>query len=627
LRVETSETNETRYFDRLIQAYPIHPEVFDRLYEDWTTLDSFQRTRGVLKLMARVIFRLWKDQNQDYMIMPGSLPLYDSGSRNELVYYLPPGWDAVIETDIDGRRSEASDLDQHEPRFGSLHAARRVARTVFLGSAPSSSGAIKRPSRGIDRGRILLGCVQPGKPSSSFSDALDHLSDCLHYLNSTGDRTQDSTRYWFDTRANLRREMEDRKGRFNDRREVCPRIEEALRTLTSGCQLFDGVHVFTQHGDIPDDGAVRLVLLHPDKTYSKRDEKRAFEEVMDYIRSNGVKPRYHGNQLVFVVGDDSSISWVKECARTTLAWASIVEDIKAGRLNIDRLQEEQAKKELEITGKVLLSVARECYKWAISPVMPSPGKRDIRNDVFPIAITGTYLTELERVCNESEFVISTWAPLHLRTKLYELYWKDGVEAIPALQVWEDTQKYLYMPRLRRRSVFEQVIRDGAACTEYFGTATGKVGDEYEGFKFADGTVLMDETLLLIEPAAAAAYAAKLDERERAAKKLGDGQYVDSADGALHGAGESGGQKRATGVVPPPRAKSCFGSIEVGASAAKMKLVDIADEVIAQLALDPHAVVRVTVEISAEFSGGVSDSTKRAVTENAKTLGFKSTEWE
>ena len=41
-----AETQERRYYDRLVQAYPIHPEVFDRLYEDWTTIDGFQRTRG-----------------------------------------------------------------------------------------------------------------------------------------------------------------------------------------------------------------------------------------------------------------------------------------------------------------------------------------------------------------------------------------------------------------------------------------------------------------------------------------------------------------------------------------------------------------------------------------------------
>ena len=69
------ETLEGRYLDRMARAYPIHPEVFDRLYEDWSSLDNFQRTRGVLKLMAKVIHRLWKDGNNDPFIMPGNLPL------------------------------------------------------------------------------------------------------------------------------------------------------------------------------------------------------------------------------------------------------------------------------------------------------------------------------------------------------------------------------------------------------------------------------------------------------------------------------------------------------------------------------------------------------------------------
>lgn len=126
-----TETQEQRYSDRLLQAYPIHPEVFDRLFEDWTTIDGFQRTRGVLKLMAKVIYRLWKDDNQDLMILPSSLPLYDSSSRNDLTCYLPAGWDAVIERDIDGERAETTELEHSEPRFGQVRAARRVARTLF----------------------------------------------------------------------------------------------------------------------------------------------------------------------------------------------------------------------------------------------------------------------------------------------------------------------------------------------------------------------------------------------------------------------------------------------------------------------------------------------------------------
>ncbi|MDD3579028.1 MAG: DUF499 domain-containing protein, partial [Candidatus Cloacimonetes bacterium] len=59
------EAQETRYYQRMLQAYPIHPEIFDRLYDDWSSLESFQRTRGVLKLMAKVIHKLWTDTNKD----------------------------------------------------------------------------------------------------------------------------------------------------------------------------------------------------------------------------------------------------------------------------------------------------------------------------------------------------------------------------------------------------------------------------------------------------------------------------------------------------------------------------------------------------------------------------------
>ena len=76
-----------------------------------------------------------------------------------------------------------------------------------------------------------------------------------------------------------------------------------------------------------------------------------------------------------------------------------------------------------------------------------------------------------------------------------------------------------------------------------------------------------------------------------------------------------------------KAKAFFGSVEVNATTAKMKLVDIADEIINVLAADPNATVKVTVEITAEFPDGASDQTKRAVSENAAALGFKNRSWE
>jgi predicted AAA+ superfamily ATPase len=618
-----TETQEGRYYDRLLQAYPIHPEVFDRLYEDWTTIEGFQRTRGVLKLMAKVIYRLWKDDNKDLMILPGSLPLYDSSSRNELTYYLPVGWDAVLEKDIDGDRAETTELESKEPRFGAVNAARRVARTIFLGSAPSSVTTTVR-IRGLDRARILVGCLQPGQTSATYSDALNRLADRLHYLNSSGDKAQDATRFWFDTRANLRREMEDRKKRFDDKNEVRDKLAEVLRRLAGGATFFDGTHICTPHADVPDDTALRLIFLAPEQFYTREETRLAFEAVLDYMRNNGAKPRYRGNRLVFLASDHGSLARLRDCIRIALAWGSIVADVGAGRLNIDKLQEKQAEKELQTAEDVLPRVARECYKWLLCPVQNSPTEKNPAVEAFPLNTSGSALgREVERVCVENELVISTWSPIHLRTKLKELYWKAEKLAIGALAFWEDTTRYLYLPRLRNLSVLEQAIVKGAASRDFFGTAYGQHEGKFDGFKLGDSNIQLDDTLLLIEPDAAKQY-----EAARAIAPTTLGPDVTS---------KAGPTQLGLGGMPPfipsitegiaAKDHTFIGTADVNASTAKMRLVQIAEEIIGVLASDSKATVNVSVEITAHFPEGVSDQVKRAVSENSTSLGFKNKTWE
>ena len=625
------ETQESRYFDRLVQAYPIHPEIFDRLYEDWTTLEGFQRTRGVLKLMAKVIYRLWKDNNADLMILPGSLPLYEGSTRNELTYYLAPGWDAVLDKDIDGDRAETTELENKEPRFGSLNAARRVARTLFFGSAPAAAGA-KPGIRGLDRARVLLGCLQPGQTSSTYTDALSRLADRLHYLNSSGDKTQDATRFWFDTRANLRREMEDRKSRFNDQNEVRGKLAEVLRKLAGAGGGFDGVHVFTPHADVPDDTALRLTFISPEKYFTKADPRLATDEVLEFVRNNGTKPRYRGNRLIFVAPDQGSLARLRDCIRTALAWASIADDVKDGRLNIDRLQEQQAKKEQVTAEEVLPRVARECYKWLLCPVMAQPTDRQPTVEAFSLNPGGnTYSAEIERVCVENELIIITWSPVHLRNKLRELYWKPDRVAASAMAFWDDTQRYLYLPRLKGRDVLGQAIVKGAGTRDFFATAYAQTSEGFEGFKFGDANIQFDDTLLLIAPEAGQAYEATLAAKVAAMPKPSSPGATLTGLPAPAPLGTGGPIPASTGATSPamaqPKARSFYGAAEVNAATAKMRLVQIAEEIIAVLASDPNAKVTVSVEINAEYPTGASDQIKRAVSENAGSLGFKTKTWE
>jgi predicted AAA+ superfamily ATPase len=625
-----SETQESRYNERLVQAYPIHPEVFDRLFEDWTTIDGFQRTRGVLKLMAKVIYRLWKDDNKDLMILPSSLPLYDGNSRNELICYLPQGWDAVMEKDVDGDRAETTELENKVPMFGSINAARRVARTIFLGSAPSSVVNTTR-SRGLDRQRILLGCVQPGQNSATFSDALNRLADLLHYLNSSGDKVQEGTRFWFDVRANLRREMEQRKQRF-DKSIVRNRMADVLKKLATTGTLFGGVHPFTPHSDVPDDSLLRLVLLDPEAWYSKDESRLAFELVSEYTTKNGTRPRYKGNRLIFLAADHGALARLRDCILVALSWNSIVEDEAAARLVLDTMLIQQAKRDLQIAEEVIPKAARECYKWLLCPVLNSPSETKETIEPFQLNTSGSSLSaEIERVCSENELVISVWSPIHLRDNLIELYWKGSTEAVLAMTFWEDSLKYLYLPRLKNKEVLSQAIVKGAGSIDFFGTAYGQHDGRFDGFKLGDANVQLDDTLLLIEPGYAKSYADKLaDElaasRQPTAATTATAVTKHEASGATTNSAETDkGKFKEPAQTPDGSAKKVLKtfhtSVPVNSVSAKVRLVQLVEEIISVLASDPQAEVRVTLEVNAEFPAGVSEQIRRAVSLNGDELGI------
>ena len=100
-----SACREGDYERRLAAAYPIHPELFSRLYDDWSSLDTFQRTRGVLRLMAAVIHTLWERQDSGLLILPAMLPIDEPAVQFELTRYLDDPWVPVLEKDVDGAHS------------------------------------------------------------------------------------------------------------------------------------------------------------------------------------------------------------------------------------------------------------------------------------------------------------------------------------------------------------------------------------------------------------------------------------------------------------------------------------------------------------------------------------------
>ncbi|MGH2347593.1 MAG: ATP-binding protein, partial [Chloroflexota bacterium] len=318
---------EADYRRRLEAAYPIHPELFDRLYTDWSSLDRFQRTRGVLRLMAAVIHELWERRDGSLLIMPGHVPIDAQPVQFELTRYMDDNWVPVIENDVDGPRSIPLAIDRENTNLGRYSACRRVARTLYMGSAPT----LRAGNKGLDDRSVKLGCAQPGEAVPTFGDALRRLTDASTYLYADG------TRYWFSTQPSVNRMAHDRAAQ-----QPIDFVWLELRRRLKGTEkergLFVRVHA-TPHGslDVPDGPETRLVILDPEATHSLRAADSAARKVAgEWLDRHGNGARDFRNMLVFLAPDKARLDDLEAALRQCLAWRSINDEART--LNLDPFQ-------------------------------------------------------------------------------------------------------------------------------------------------------------------------------------------------------------------------------------------------------------------------------------------------
>ena len=133
---------------------------------------------------------------------------------------------------------------------------------------------------------------------------------------------------------------------------------------------------------------------------------------------------------------------------------------------------------------------------------------------------------------ENELLITEWAPIHLAKVLKNWFWKDDVKEISALNVWQQSCQQLYLPRLKDDMVFQLTMAAGAESRDFFGFAQGKEDRRYIGFSYGKRTsLIMDSSLLLVEPIAAAAYLEALRTAEEASRAGSAGTGSDTGTAA------------------------------------------------------------------------------------------------
>ena len=631
------DARELEYRDRMVSCYPIHTEVFDRLYEDWATLETFQRTRGVLRLMAAVIHELWVAGDESPMIMPGSLPLDVAGVRDELTRYLDENWNGVVDSEIDGRKSVPFREDQANPRYGRLMACRRVSRTVMLGSAPDVAG---QSARGIECAHIRLGIVQPGESIAVFNDALSTLQNSSSFLYSDGQ----GNRYWYDTRPTLRKVMEDRAQQVAHE-DAAYEVERRLKRLRR-CEPFAGLHVCPASSlDVPDEQRLRLVVLAPSTAHRASDDaSRAVATAQAILDTRGTAPRQYKNMLVFVAADSAAMAGLERAARAYLAWQSISDDREA--LNLDMAQARETEQNLSRADETVDARIKEAYSWLLAPTVDlASGSMDVTWEIDRIAGGGEDVPhKAARKLLSNESVITQWAPQLLTMELDRVLWHDAEKRdIQVKQLWEYLCTYCYLPRLSGFSVLEDAIRQGAESREYFGVASGFTDGRYLDLTLGQARARVNLTDLLVKRAVAADQLER-EEEERAEAERRRREQAAGGAGAASGDGGSGGghatldglggiggsEARADsgeaggGSVPATESLPVSFAMSAGLDSTRVSrdVRSIMEEIVSQLTALDDAEVELKLEVRAHAKAGFPASTQRTISENCNTLHIR-----
>jgi predicted AAA+ superfamily ATPase len=603
------ECRSADYEKRIQAAYPIHPEVFDRLYSDWSTLVKFQRTRGVLRLMAAVIHCLWEKGDKNPLILPSTIPIDDARVQFELTRYLSDAWAPIIERDVDGPNSLPVKIDNEQPNLGRLYATRRVARTVYMGSAPTAGAA----HRGLEDRRVTLGCVMPGEPPAIFGDALRRLAAAATYLY------QDGARVWYATQPTVTKLAEDRAEQLKREPDrVYSELDDRIREDARKAGDFARVHAFARSAaDVPDDQDARLVVLPAEHVYTKDGTSPAEVAAKTLLESRGNSPRLFRNSLVFLAADKARMQDLDEAVRRYLAWKSIIGE--ADVLDLGKHQRGQAETQLKSAESMVAARIPETYQWLLVPVQANP-QAPVTFQATRLSGSDALAVRASKKLRSEELLVTSLGPTILRKHLDDVpLWPEGRVSVRQLVDYFAT--YIYLPRLAGPDVLLGAIKGGLALltwtSESFAYADSfdEAEGRYRGLRAGQNVaVTTDSTGVLVKP--------DIADRQLDAEAPKPGVPVPGrpSGGATTGEGTAATDKddRAN---PVPAVRRFFGTVTLDPTRVGRDAGRIAEEVIAHLVGQAGADVTVRLEIAADLPKGASDQAVRTVTENSRTLKF------
>jgi len=457
----------SEYRDRFLDSYPFIPEVVDILYHRWGSYPTFQRTRGVLRLLSLVVYSL-KTSSKPYVTL-ADFDLANQEIRQELLKHIGSEFNSVLAADVTDATAGASKVDLALGKaHRGLRLGTRAATSIFL---YSHSGG---QERGATLGEIKRNATTPDNPASVVAEAVEQLKGKLFYLQNIGEK------YYFSNQPNLNRILLTNMENIREEKVVQTEAELLRKSMA-----YSKFKVFVWQEDpanIPDSEELKLVVL-------KKENQNMLNNI---LMNKGQTPRVYRNTLFFLYPLEPEKPAFNNTIRRKIAYEYIEHDPS---LNLSKEQKGEVKKELRIAEVDVRESIRKLYRIVAMPAKEATKEIDLGIPTYgQIPMIDEEI--FEKLRSEGE-ILTKIAPLVIKEKFLSINNYASTQ-----QIYQSGLRTPGETRFTDRTVLEQGIIEGVR-SGLFGLGelennkpTCRYFKESPTVAFSENEVIISEALCL-----------------------------------------------------------------------------------------------------------------------------------
>ena len=369
-----SEADRMEYINKMRKSYPFHPELIDMFRLKWGNDSRFQRTRGVLRLLASIVKDLWNRRGS----LTGSQAMIHTSDVNlanlptltgTITSLMGSQWETVMHADIIGTSSNAYKIDNEDPNSNACkyQLAQGIATTLLMSSIGGSQ------SKGLSMDQLKLCMLRPSAfQHSEINNALNKLEQVAYYLYSS---SVNNKQYWFQAKPNINILINSAKSEITAE-EVKGEILKRLNAqLSSNSQLRILVN---PTGDVPEQKSLTLVVLSPDYATQVSNISKKVENFVEQLSTRkGNSQRIYRNTIFYLTCSESQLSLLQGKLTEYLACQKVQTEY-SGQLDADQKRDIIDKKN-EANNQAdaqLISVYNIVLRYSVSDGMEAVEIRD-----------------------------------------------------------------------------------------------------------------------------------------------------------------------------------------------------------------------------------------------------------